>query len=252
MTSPLASDLFLIGKFNMTDTPDVLSCVPLISAIVFDMDGLMFNTEDLYDQVGQAMLSKRGGEFTLELKLKMMGRKSAEAFAIMQQHCGITDSLEALEQENDAILATLLPQQIQKMPGLDQVLQIVKGLGVPVGLATSSRGSLTELKLNHFSLQHYFDHVVTGDEVTFGKPHPEIYHLVAKRMQVSPSAMLVFEDSVVGSTAAASAGAFTIAVPGRHGAKLDYSHAQRVVPRLDDPMVLNLLQKIGQDRRSWA
>ncbi len=215
--------------------------MPNLTAVVFDMDGLMFNTEDLYDEVGRRLLEPRGYQFDLELKLKMMGRTSKEAFKILQQECNITDSIEALEEENDAILVELIPQKIQKMPGLDQVLQAVKGNHLPMGLATSSRRSLTSLKLDHFDMASIFDFIITGDDVTHGKPHPEIYLSIARKLNVAATSMLVFEDSVTGSTAAASAGAYTVAVPGTHGRGLDYSHANLVVSRLDDPQVMTIL-----------
>lgn len=215
-----------------------------IAAVVFDMDGLMFNTEDLYDEVGQRLLEPRGYDFDLELKLKMMGRTSKEAFKILQQECNITDTIEELEAENDAILMDLIPRQIKKMPGLDQVIQTIKGINLPMGLATSSRQSLTYLKLEHFKMASLFDFIVTGDDVVNGKPHPEIYLSIAQKLNVPATEMLVFEDSVTGSTAAAAAGAYTIAVPGKHGQGLNYSHVNLVVPQLDDPQVMTILANI--------
>lgn len=211
-----------------------------IRAIVFDMDGLMFNTEDLYDVVGQQMLERRGHAFDLDLKLKMMGRTANAAFEIMRQACGLSESIEELKRENDQLFMELLETRLEKLPGLDTLMGWVAERRLPLGLATSSRRFLADYKLNRFGLTPRFQAIVTGDEVRHGKPDPEIYLAVAKQLNVAPTEMLAFEDSVVGSTAAASAGAFTVAVPGKHGEHLDYSHVDLVVKQLDAPPIREL------------
>ncbi|MBL8889644.1 MAG: HAD family phosphatase [Planctomycetaceae bacterium] len=211
-----------------------------IRAVVFDMDGLMFNTEDLYDLVGQQMLARRGHQFDLELKLRMMGRTASVAFEIMRQACNLTESIEELKRENDRLFMALLETQLEKLPGLDVLMTWIAQRNLPLGLATSSRRFLAEYKLQRFGLTPHFRAIVTGDEVKHGKPDPEIYLAVAKQLNVAPNEMLAFEDSVVGSTAAAAAGAFTVAVPGKHGEQLDYSHVDLITNRLDSPAIQEL------------
>lgn len=208
-----------------------------IRAIVFDMDGLMFNTEDLYDLVGQQMLARRGHQFDLELKLRMMGRTASVAFEIMRQTCNLNESIEELKRENDQLFMELLETRLEKLPGLDSLMMWIAERNLPLGLATSSRRFLAEYKLQRFGLRPKFRAIVTGDEVQHGKPDPEIYLAVAKQLNVAPTEMMAFEDSVVGSTAAAAAGAFTIAIPGKHGEQLDYSHVDLITDRLDSPAI---------------
>lgn len=208
-----------------------------LRAVVFDMDGLMFNTEDLYDLVGQAMLERRGHQFDLDLKLRMMGRTANAAFEIMRQACNLSESIDELKRENDELFMRLLETKLEKLPGLDNLMHWIAGRFLPLGLATSSRRFLAEYKLERYQLTTKFRAIVTGDEVRHGKPDPEIYFLVANRLCVEPTEMLVFEDSVVGSTAAAASGAFTVAVPGKHGTSQDYSHVNLVVERLDSPTI---------------
>jgi HAD superfamily hydrolase (TIGR01509 family) len=210
-------------------------------AVVFDMDGLMFNTEDLYDLVGQQMLARRGHAFDRDLKLRMMGRTADVAFQIMIDACQLPETIDELKRENDRIFMELLETRLEKLPGLDELLGWIARRALPLGLATSSRRFLADYKLARFALTHHFQVILTGDDVRHGKPDPEIYLTVADRLQVAPGDMLVFEDSVAGSTAAAAAGAYTVAVPGKHGEALDYSHVDLIVPRLDDPQVHRLL-----------
>lgn len=214
-----------------------------ISAVVFDMDGLMFNTEDIYDQVGQELLQRRGLEFTLDLKLRMMGRTEPEAYQILREICGIDDSVEQLQQENNECLLRLIPSQIRMLPGLENVMAAGRKTGRQLAIATSSAMEMAEAKMQPFDLQNQFDQIITGDQVTRGKPHPEIYLTIAERLGVAPETMLVFEDSVAGSQAAAASGAYTVAVPGSHCRDLDYSHVDMVVDRLDAEPVMQLLHQ---------
>lgn len=208
-----------------------------VRAVVFDMDGLMFNTEDLYDVVGQQMLERRGHQFDLDLKLRMMGRTANAAFEIMRQACNLSETIDELKHENDHLFMQLLETRLEKLPGLDSLMAWIAARGLPLGLATSSRRFLAEYKLQRFALTPHFRAIVTGDEVRHGKPDPEIYFAIARQLEVEPTEMIVFEDSVVGSTAAAAAGAFTIAVPGKHGESLDYSHVSLIVNQLDAPEI---------------
>lgn len=216
---------------------------PTIQAVAFDMDGLMFNTEDLYDQVGEILLQRRGHRFELDLKLKMMGRPGEQAFAIMIEHFGLGDSIESLQNESKLIFADLLPENIQMMPGLISLLMFIESLSIGKCVATSSHRQFADKALGSFDLARRFKFVLTADDVTHGKPFPEIYLAAAERLSVPVDHMLVLEDSVIGSTAAASAGAYTVAVPTSHSVGGDFSHVHHVVGSLEDPLIRNLLTR---------
>ena len=213
-----------------------------LSAVVFDMDGLMFNTEHLYDLAGQQLLKPRGHEFTRELKLSMMGLPGEQAFSILITHCGLDDSVEELQRETDAIFQSLLPERIEMMPGLQTLLDAIDAAGLPRAVATSSHRAFADRALGHFNLQPGFQFVLTAESVKNGKPDPEIYQLAAQKLGVPAEAMLVLEDSVFGSQAASAAGAFTVAVPTEYSRDQDYSHADAVVDRLDSPDVLRWIK----------
>ena len=174
------------------------------------MDGLMFNTEDLYDQVGQQLLSRRNHTFTHDLKMQMMGLPGPVAYQVMIDQLDLEDSTETLQTESDEIFADLLPREIQMMPGLLEVLQQVESLNLPKAIATSSHLDFAKLALGVFNLEPRFEFVLTPKDVTHGKPHPEIYLKAADRLGVTPSEILVLEDSVHGSRAATDAGAVTM------------------------------------------
>jgi len=214
-----------------------------IKAVVFDMDGLMFNTEDLYDQVGQTILQKRGQEFTNELKLAMMGLPGPKAFEVMRSRCGLEESVEALQKETDEIFVDLLPDEIQTMPGLDSLLDLLEQQEIPKAVATSSHRRFAKRALGFFDLEPRFEFVLTGDDVERGKPNPDIYLLAARMLDLRPQQMLVLEDSHIGSRAAKAAGAVTIAVPTPHSADSDFSHVDHVATSLADKFIARLVSK---------
>lgn len=210
---------------------------PQIQAVIFDMDGLMFNTEDIYNTVGDALLKPRGHEFTLELKLLMMGLPGVKAFDVMVEHCGLSDSAEDLEKESAQLFGDLLPREVRPMPGLLDLLDRIEGRSLPKGIATSSQRRFADIALNQFDLAPRFEFILSAESVENGKPHPDIYLLAAQRMNLDPSQLLVLEDSVKGSRAAASAGANVIAVPTPHSVNCDYSHVDKIATSLNDPII---------------
>ena len=214
----------------------------IIQAVVFDMDGLMFNTEDLYDQVGEEILNKRGHRFSNELKLAMMGLPGEKAFQVMIDWCKLNDSVQQLQIETRNRFEKLLPQSIKTMPGLLELLTRLEAINIPKAIATSSHQQFTQIALEQFDLTARFQFVLTAESVTQGKPHPEVYQLAAQKLGVSPNAMLVLEDSHIGSTAAARAGACVIAVPTSHSVACDFSHVYNVAKRLDDKLIWDTIQ----------
>ncbi len=212
-------------------------------AVAFDMDGLMFNTEDLYDEVGDTLLQRHGQRFTRELKLEMMGRTGREALAIMKQRCDLPQSVDGLLIEVEQIFSTLLPSRIEMMPGLSSLLEFLERHKIPKCVATSSRREFATVALGSFDLEPRFEFLLTADDVQNGKPAPEVYLKAAEQLGIKPVEMLVLEDSVIGSRAAAAAGAFTIAVPTSHSVDGDFSHVNHVADSLNDPMIQQVLSR---------
>ena len=213
-----------------------------IHAVIFDMDGLMFNTEDVYTECGRRVLGRRGLEFTAELKAAMMGMPSRAAFELMIDWHALDDTPDALMAESSSVFLEILANIIQPMPGLMELLNWLEARGVPKAIATSTGWELARPCLEPFGLLERFAFVLTGDQVEQGKPHPEIYLTAAERLGVPPGETLVLEDSANGCRSAAAAGAFTVAVPGEHSAGHDFSVASMVIDTLNDPRLYELLE----------
>jgi len=213
-----------------------------IKAVVFDMDGLMFNTEDLYDEVGQELLGRRNRPFSNDLKMELMGLPGPVAYQLIIDRFELDDSIETLQRESDEIFSELLPRKIRMLPGLEQVLSLIESLHLPKAIATSSHREFACQALGLFDLEPRFAFILTPADVTQGKPDPEIYLQAAQRFGIDSSEMLVLEDSIHGSRAGAASGAVTIAIPGHHSAEGDFSHAHHVESSLSAERVLEVIR----------
>jgi len=212
-----------------------------IRAVVFDLDGLMVNTEEVFHLTGHELLRRRGKVATQELFNAMMGRRAREAFAAMIDMMQLSDSIDDLQDESESIFDGLLETKLRTMPGLLELLDHIESRDMPKGVATSSDRVYMERMLGHFDLLHRFPMRLTAEDVTHGKPNPEIYLTAAKRIGVLPHEMLVLEDSHNGTKAAAAAGAHIISVPHEHSQHHDFSPAKHVASSLIDPVILELI-----------
>ncbi len=213
-----------------------------VRAVVFDLDGLMFNTEELYQYVGAEVLRRRGCEFTPDLLDEMMGRPGAIALQIMIDWHQLDTTVEKLSSESDEVFAEILAEQLDVMPGLLPLLEALETAGLPKAIATSSgRRFVTEV-LSKFQLEPRFQFILAAEDVKNGKPDPEIYLTAAARFGLMPAEILVLEDSQNGCRAAAAAGTFAVAVPGGHSQRHDFSCASLRIHSLADPQLFQLLR----------
>jgi HAD superfamily hydrolase (TIGR01509 family) len=212
-----------------------------IRAVNFDLDGLMFNTEDLYIRAGAQMLCRRGHEFTRELSDAIMGRPPKASFEVMIEWCGLEETWEQLQEESDDLFLGMLPGRLRPMPGLVELLRALELANIPKAICTSSRREFLTAILARFDMEPRFQFTLAAEDISHGKPHPEIYLEAARRFGLSPQQTLVFEDSHIGCQAAAAAGAYVVAIPGDHSRGQDFRVASVVVDSLEDPRVYQTL-----------
>lgn len=209
--------------------------MPSIRAVVFDMDGLMFNTEDVYYHVGTELMRRRGCVYTKELSDAVMGRPPQDCFETMIRWHALDDQWQAMAQESEEIYVGLLDGSLAPMPGLMELLDALEAAGLPKAICTSSTRRLLGATLAPFDLEPRFQFTLTAEDIVQGKPHPEIYLKAAQRFNLPPADLLVLEDSQTGTRSAAAAGTFVVSVPGTHSADHDFSQARLVIGNLADP-----------------
>ncbi|MEX2315521.1 MAG: HAD-IA family hydrolase [Pirellulales bacterium] len=213
-----------------------------LRAVVFDLDGLIANTEDLYELAGDDILGRRGKTHDHALRVQMMGRPVADSFRIMIDYHALPDTLDALLLEVQEVLARLMASSLAAMPGVFELLDKLAAVAMPIAVATSGTRNYADDVLTRLDLKNRFRFILTAEDIRRGKPDPEIYLLAASRLQLAPPAMMVLEDSGNGCAAAVAAGAFTVAVPNRHTREHDFNGARLVANTLADPRICQALQ----------
>jgi HAD superfamily hydrolase (TIGR01509 family) len=225
---------FEVKTAKMNDFP--MPSVPL-RAVVFDLDGLMFNTEDLYQETGRTILARRGCEFEPALIDQMMGRPSLKALEIMIQWNKLSDTVESLAAESAEVLFGLLNSQLCPMPGLLELLNALEHASIPKGIATGSGRQFLDRVLTQSQLADRFAFTIAGDEIEHGKPAPDIYLLAAEKHGVLPQQVLVLEDSQLGCQAAVAADTYAVAVPSGHSHTHSFPGAKFVAKSLADAKI---------------
>jgi HAD superfamily hydrolase (TIGR01509 family) len=208
--------------------------VPL-RAVVFDMDGLMFNTEDIYTLVGEELLRRRGHKFTSEIKSMLMGLQPQASLELVIELFHLNDTWQSMAAESNRLFLDLLDGQLAMMPGLKELLDALEQAGIPKAIGTSSARELVTACLQPFDLERRFNFILTAEDISRSKPDPQIYLTAARHFAVSPAEVLVLEDSHNGCKAAAAAGAFVVAVPNVHTRDHDFSMVSLVADSLADP-----------------
>lgn len=215
--------------------------LPTIQAVCFDLDGLMFNTENVFYVSADVLLKRRGMLMTRGAMDAMLGRRPLESFRAFCDYLGLKEEPADLLAESRVIFHQMLDEHLQPMPGLFDLLQLIETNQLPKAVATSSPRDYLEDIFGRFNLMPRFPVQLTAESVTHGKPNPEIYLKAAEQMGVLPKNMLVLEDSETGTRAAAAAGAFIVSVPHEHTSGHDFSQSKYVASGLADPFILRLL-----------
>jgi HAD superfamily hydrolase (TIGR01509 family) len=215
--------------------------MPPIKAVAFDLDGLMVNTEELYHEVGDTMLQRRGKRVTPELLSTMMGRKNVDALQVMIDWHQLEDTVDQLLIENDEILYQLVEERLEALPGVMALLDRLESKQIPKAITTSGRAHYVEKVLSQLGIGDRFAFRITAEDVSDGKPHPEIYLTAAKRFGIDNSKMAVLEDSDLGCQAGVAAGSVVIAVPSAMNETLPFAGAAVRVANLADSAVFEIL-----------
>jgi HAD superfamily hydrolase (TIGR01509 family) len=182
------------------------------AAVVFDMDGVLIASEEVWDEVREAYVRERGGRYDGEIQRAMMGMSSTEWSRYLHDTAGIPDEPEAI---NDEVVRRMLAAYREHLPVIDGAVEAVRRLArrYPLGLASSSNRSIIDTTLEVAGLTDCFKATVSSEEVARGKPAPDVYLEAARRLGVDPARCAAVEDSHGGIRSAKAAGMRVIAIP---------------------------------------
>ncbi len=209
----------------------------MIKAVLFDMDGLMFDTESAYSIVMENMSSRRNKPFTLGIKTTLMGKRAHEVMGLLNEYWGTNETTEDLLKEQDTELVEIYKLHVEKMSGLDDFLHFLNKNNIRKCIGTSSRRFLVDILLKKHNLENEFEFVISGDLVQHGKPHPEIYTKCLEHMNLPGSVCLILEDSLNGIKAGSAAGCNTCAIPSLFTSNEDFSSATIIATNLNDQII---------------
>jgi HAD superfamily hydrolase (TIGR01509 family) len=173
----------------------MIDSTPELNAVVFDLDGLLVNSEDLYEQAGETVLGRRGKTYDARLREQMMGRPVVDAIKLMKDCHALPDPLEELMCECRDVLEGLMAEMLAPMPGVRELIEDLQAAQIPTAVATSGTREYAHGVLARLHLKHCFRFILTADDVARGKPDPEVYLLAARRLGLAPLEMMVLEDS---------------------------------------------------------
>ena len=202
-------------------------------AVIFDMDGLMIDSEKVYFEAGRIIAREFGKEVSDQTLGRMMGRKPLESVALFARELKIDEAPENLLKRREAKVMGVLEQGVEKMPGLDFILETLAPTH-PLAIATSAPKYIVDVVMRKLDVRRYFKVIQTSDDVVNGKPDPEIYLKAMGKLEVAPSESIVLEDSSNGALAGKRAGAYVIGVPSVYTRGQDFSFVDYVALDLTD------------------
>jgi HAD superfamily hydrolase (TIGR01509 family) len=209
-----------------------------IEAVIFDMDGVLVDSEPLHMDATRRLLATYGVGYSQEANEEFIGFTDVEIFTILRARHGLLPGTDVLARQFAEHLIALLRREAVPLPGVPAVLEALRGAGYRLALASSSTPEVIGATLGALHLDGYFPVVVSSVEVGRGKPAPDVFLAAASRLGRPPARCLVVEDSRNGVLAAKRAGMGCVAVPCAVTRHQDFAQADRVLASLEELLPL--------------
>jgi HAD superfamily hydrolase (TIGR01509 family) len=184
-----------------------------ISAIIFDLDGVLADSEPWWNEIDAKLLAAYGVNYHGEYHRNVLGVSYALAIEFYKKQFGITAPTDELMKRRGEIATEFFATRIAPFPSAVETLRRLRGMNLRLAVGTSSVSTSARPFLDHHGLTTFFDVVITGEDVVRGKPHPDIYLRAADQLGVASEGCLVIEDAMSGITAAKAANMRVAAIP---------------------------------------
>ncbi|MCL2840863.1 MAG: HAD family phosphatase [Defluviitaleaceae bacterium] len=209
----------------------------MVKAIIFDMDGVLIDSQPLHYEIDIRVLKTCGYNATLDTVTPYTGISNPDRWQKYKHNLNLDTSVDKLIQLAEEAMRDIFNHtHFTAIGGIPDLLKGIKSLGLPCGVASSSSHELIQLVLSRTGIGAYFDVLTSGEDVKNGKPAPDIYLKATKAMGFSPEACIAFEDATPGICAAKNAGLTCIAYknPNTHGQ--DFARADFVINHYNEAL----------------
>ncbi len=200
-------------------------------AVIFDMDGVLVNSEPFYIEVEQTNFRQLGLEISEEEHQTYQGTATDRMWQLIKERHGIEHQVDELVKMTNSLVTPYFKslEKMDPMPGVEKLILNLKGKGIPLALASSSYVDVIEIILQKTGLKKYFDVVVSSQMAGASKPEPDIFLLAAQKLGAQPEKCVVIEDSTNGIAAAKRAGMYCIAFAGPGSELQDQTQADLII-----------------------
>lgn len=183
-----------------------------IKAIIFDMDGLMIDSERLYKQAQIDIAQRYGREMSEEIRMNMMGRKPLESLRVFVDELNIPATPEEIYEIRNNMMRDKLRNELLPMPGLFHILDTFH-TRLKLAICTGAQKEFLDIVIDNLKIREKFDVLQDSDEIKNGKPDPEMYLTACTKLNLKPEECVVLEDALHGVQSGKTAGCYVIAVP---------------------------------------
>lgn len=184
----------------------------MIEAVVFDLDGVLLQSEEVWDAVRERYVRERGGRYDEEVQRAMMGMSAPEWSRYLHEDAGVWEDPEEINRDVVELMLEAYRRELPLLPGAEEAVRRTAA-AFPLALASSSNREIFEAVLELAGLADCFQATVSSEEVPHGKPAPDVYLEAARRLGVAPERCAAVEDSQAGIRSASSAGMRVVAIP---------------------------------------
>lgn len=200
----------------------------MYQALIFDLDGLLIDSETIYRRISYKMAADFGKQLDDGIWEKQMGRSPIESLAIFREELGIvTHSARELVDLRNLLLLDEFQKELKIMPGAIEIIHAFQGKA-RMAIATGSTRMLMDVAITQLGLTGYFEYMLPSDEIVSGKPDPEIYLKTIQALGLHPGTCIVLEDSSNGALAGHKAGCYVLAVPSDYTRDQDFSFTDHI------------------------
>lgn len=224
------------NKTTLINTPDLTTKFNF-KAIIFDMDGLLVDSEVIWQAAETELFTSRGHVYTEEVRAPIVGMRVDAFMDYLRNYYRLPESVEMLVDELNQRMIKLIPHQVPANPGAQELLNWIVQNNIPRAIASNSSREIIDVTVETQGWGEIFQVRCTGDDEQAGKPAPDVYLTAARRLGVDPRDCVALEDSLNGSRAVVAAGMTCFAVP-------DRSHSKPEDFREITPYVFNDLHEV--------